>query len=99
MKLIVAIVRPFKVDEIITAFEAIEGFPGMTVTNSEGFGRRFGTALYDSLDPFMPGKRLEIAANDELVDQIVAAIKQRAHTGRKGDGLIVVLNIENALLI
>ncbi|HCA60144.1 MAG TPA: P-II family nitrogen regulator [Blastocatellia bacterium] len=99
MKLIVAIVRPFKVDEIITAFEAIEGFPGMTVTNSEGFGRRFGTPLYDSLDPFMPGKRIEIVANDELVDQIVAAIKQRAHTGRKGDGLIVVLNIDNALLI
>ncbi len=99
MKLIVAVVRPFRLDEIITAFEAIEGFPGMTVTDSEGFGRRFGSALYDPTDPFMPGKRIEIAANDEMAEQIVAAIKQHAHTGKKGDGLIIILDIENAVLI
>lgn len=99
MKLIVAIVRPFRLEKIVSAFEEIEGFPGMTVTDAEGFGRRFGSALYDALDPFMPGKRLEIAANDELADEIVAAIKQHAHTGKKGDGLVMVLNIENAVLI
>lgn len=99
MKLIIAIVRPFTVEKLVKAFEDIEGFPGMTLTDSEGFGRRFGSALYDPLDPFMPGKRIEIAANDELVDQIVAAIKQHAHTGKKGDGLIIVLDVENAVLI
>ena len=99
MKLIIAIVRPFTVDNILTAFEQIEGFPGMTVTDSEGFGRRFGSALYDPTDPFMPGKRIEIAANDEMVDAIVNAMRQNAHTGKIGDGTIVVLPVENAVLI
>lgn len=99
MKLIIAVVRPFRMDEILNAFENIEGFPGMTVVDSEGFGQRVRASAYDALDPFKPNKRIEIAANDELADQIVAAIKQHGHTGKKGDGLIVVLNIENAVLI
>lgn len=99
MKLIIAIVRPFKMDEIVTELEEIEGFPGMTVVDSEGFGQRVKASAYDALDPFKPNKRIEIAANDEMADQIVAAIKRHAHTGKKGDGLIVVLNIENATLI
>lgn len=99
MKLIVAIVRPFTVDKLLTAFEEIEGFPGMTVTDSEGFGRRFGSALYDALDPFMPGKRIEIAANEEMVETITAVIRAHAHTGKKGDGLIIVVNVDTALLI
>ena len=99
MKLIIAIVRPFTVEKIVNAFEEIEGFPGMTVIDSEGFGRRLGTSAYDALDPFKPNKRIEVAANDEMVDSIVSAIKQNAHTGKKGDGLIIVLDIENAVLI
>ena len=99
MKLIVAIVRPFKLDEIITAFEDIEGFPGMTVSDSEGFGQRLRMTATDALDPFKPNKRIEVAANDEMVDQIVAAIKQHAHTGKKGDGIIMVSPIERAVFI
>lgn len=99
MKLIIAVVRSFKMDEIVTAFEDIEGFPGMTVVDSEGFGQRVKASAYDALDPFKPNKRIEIAANDEMADQIVAAIKQHAHTGKKGDGLIIVLNMDNAVLI
>ena len=99
MKLIVAIVRPFTVDKILTAFEEIEGFPGMTVSDSEGFGRRFRSGQYDPTDPFKPGKRIEIAANDELVENIVAAIRENAHTGKMGDGLITVVDIEKAVLI
>lgn len=99
MKLIVAVVRPFTVDKILTAFEEIEGFPGMTVSDSEGFGRRFGSAQYDPTDPFMPGKRIEIAANDERVEDIVAALRENAHTGKKGDGVIVVVPVEKAVLI
>jgi len=99
MKLIIAIVRPFTVEKIVNAFEEIEGFPGMTVVDSEGFGQRLRTNQYDALDPFKPNKRIEVAANDELADQIVSAIKQNARTGRKGDGIILVLPIETAVLI
>lgn len=99
MKLITAIVRPFTVEKIITAFEGIEGFPGMTLIDSEGFGQRLMTAAYDVLDPLKPSKRIEIAANDEMVETIVAAIKENAHTGKKGDGIILVINIENAVFI
>lgn len=99
MKLIIAIVRPFMIEKILTAFEEIEGFPGMTVSDSEGFGRRFGSTQYDATDPFMSGKRIEIGSNDELVERIVTAIRENAHTGKKGDGIILVVPIENALLI
>lgn len=99
MKLVTAIVRPFTVEKIVNAFEDIEGFPGMTVIDSEGFGQRMRTSAYDTLDPFKPNKRIEVAANDEMVDQIVEAIKSHAHTGKKGDGIIFVTNIENAVFI
>jgi nitrogen regulatory protein PII len=99
MKLIIAIVRPFTVEKIVNAFEDIEGFPGMTVIDSEGFGQRLQTSSYDALDPFRPNKRIEVAANDEMVDSIVAAIKENAHTGKKGDGIIMVLPVENSVLI
>ncbi len=99
MKLIIAVVRPFTVEKIITAFEEIEGFPGMTLIDSEGFGQRLLTRAYDVLDPFKPNKRIEIAAKDEMVEHIVAAIRDHAHTGKKGDGIIIVLPVENAVLV
>lgn len=95
MKLIVAVVRPFKVDELVNALEEIEGFPGMTVTDSSGFGQRLRNTAADTVDPFKPNKRIEIAANDEVVEDIVAAIRQTAHTGKKGDGIVVVLPVES----
>lgn len=98
MKLIVAIVRPFKLDEILPALEDIEGFPGITVTDAEGFGQRVRTAN-DAISPFKPNKRIEIAANEEMVEPIIAAIKQHAHTGRKGDGFVIVLNIDECTMI
>lgn len=99
MKLIIAIVRPFTVEKIVNAFENIEDFPGMTLIDSEGFGQRLRTSAYDALDPFKPNKRIEIAANDEMADEIVAAIKQNAHTGKKGDGIITVIPVDAATLI
>lgn len=99
MKLIIAIVRPFTVEKIVNAFENIEDFPGMTLIDSEGFGQRLRTSAYDALDPFKPNKRIEIAANDEMADEIVAAIRQNAHTGKKGDGIIAVVPIDAAILI
>ena len=99
MKLITAIVRPFTIDKIVVALEDIENFPGITITEAEGFGRRLQTSDYDALSPFKEKKRIEIACNDEMVDQIVAVLRSSAHTGKKGDGIIVVLPIENAVLI
>ncbi len=98
MKLIIAIVLPFTVEKIVNAFEDIEGFPGMTITDSEGFGQRVRTTN-DALDPFKPNKRIEVAANDEMADSIVAAIRENAHTGKKGDGIVLVLPVEKAVLI
>lgn len=98
MKLIIAIVRPFKLDEIVTALEEIDRFPGMTVVDSEGFGQRIKTPD-DALDPFKPNKRIDIIAPDEMVATIVAGLKQSAHTGKKGDGFVIVLNVEDSTLI
>ena len=99
MKLIVAIVRPFTIEKILMAFEGIEAFPGMTVTEAAGFGRGDRSAAYDALNPFKPYKRIEIAADDDVIDVIVGTIRSNAHTGRKGDGLVWVLPIEESVLI
>lgn len=99
MKLITAIVRPFTLDKIVVALEEIEGFPGITVTEAEGFGQRLRSNVYDALNPFKEKKRIEIACNDEIVEKIVEAIRAHAHTGKKGDGIIIVVPIENALII
>ena len=99
MKLITAIVRPFTLDKIVVALEEIENFPGITVTDAEGFGQRLRTSVYDALSPFKEKKRIEIACNDEMVEAIVSAIRTNAHTGKKGDGIIFILPIENAVLI
>lgn len=99
MKLIIAIVRPFTVEKIVNAFEDIEGFPGMTVVDSQGFGQRHPAVQSSSLDPFKPGKRIEISANDEMVPIITAAILKSAHTGKIGDGVIMVVDIDTAFKI
>ena len=99
MKLITAIVRPFTLDKIIVALEEIENFPGITVTEAEGFGQRLRTTTYDALNPFKEKKRIEIACNDDLVEQIVTAIRTDAHTGKKGDGIIFVVPIEQSVII
>lgn len=99
MKLITAVVRPFLIDRLVVAFEDIENFPGMTIMDSEGFGQRLRTNPNDALNPFKPNKRIEIACNDDLVEQIIAAIRLHAHTGKKGDGIILVTPIEQSVII
>lgn len=99
MKLIIAIVRPFTVEKIVTAFEEIEGFPGMTIIDSEGFGRRLPATAYDALNPFKPNKRIEIAAAEGMVDRIVSAIRENAHTGKKDDGIILVIPADRVVVI
>ncbi len=98
MKLIIAVVRPLVVDRLIVALETIENFPGLTILDSEGFGQRLKTSS-DAVNPFKPNKRIEIAASDEMVEPIVAAIREQAHTGKKGDGIILVVPLEKTLMI
>lgn len=98
MKLIIAVVRPFTIDRLVVALEEIENFPGMTVTEADGFERKLKNTA-DTLNPFKPYKRIEIAAPDELVEQIVAAIRAQAHTGKKGDGVILLVPLEQIVAI
>ncbi len=102
MRKVEAIIKPFKLDEVKDALNAI-GIQGMTVTEVKGFGRQKGhTELYRGAEyvvDFLPKIKVEIAISDELVDKAVQAIVQAANTGRIGDGKIFVLPIEEAIRI
>lgn len=99
MKLIIAVVRPHVVDAIVVALEAVENFPGITVTDVEGFGQRLQTTAYDALNPFKLKRQIEIACNDDMVDTIVSAVRVNAHTGKKGDGIICVIPIDTVVMV
>lgn len=102
MKLVVAIIKPFKLDEVREALSDI-GIQGMTVIEVKGFGRQKGhTELYRGAEytvDFLPKLRLELALSDELVEQAVEALCSAAHTGKIGDGKIFVLPLEQAVRI
>ena len=102
MKLIEAIIKPFKLDEVKDALNEI-GIEGITVTEVKGFGRQKGhTELYRGAEyvvDFIPKVKLEIAVADELVAKAVAAIEDTAKTGRIGDGKIFILSLEEAVRI
>ena len=100
MKMVTAIIKPFKLDEVREALSDI-GVQGITVTEVKGFGRQKGhTELYRGAEyvvDFLPKLRLEAAVPDALVDQVIDAIEAAARTGKIGDGKIFVLPIEQAL--
>ena len=102
MKMVTAIVKPFKLDEVREALSAI-GVQGITVTEVKGFGRQKGhTELYRGAEyvvDFLPKVKLEIVMDDALVERAVEAIQQAAHTGRIGDGKIFVSEIIDVLRI
>lgn len=102
MKMIVAYIKPFKVDEVKAAVQEI-GVTGMSVTEAKGFGRQKGhTELYRGSEyhtDFIPKVKLEIVVSDELADKVVAIISEKARTGKIGDGKIFVLAVESALRI
>jgi nitrogen regulatory protein P-II 1 len=102
MKLIEAIIKPFKLDEVKDALNAI-GIEGITVSEVKGFGRQKGhTELYRGAEyvvDFIPKIKMEIAVSDELVSKVVETIQTSAKTGRIGDGKIFIINLEEAVRI
>lgn len=102
MKLVTAIIKPFKLDDVREALSGI-GVQGITVTEVKGFGRQKGhTELYRGAEyvvDFLPKVKLEIAINDDLVDKVVEAICGAANTGKIGDGKIFVYDLEQAIRI
>ena len=102
MKLIIAIIKPFKLDDVREALSEI-GVQGITVTEVKGFGRQKGhTELYRGAEyvvDFLPKVKLEIAVDDDLMDRTVEAITNSANTGKIGDGKIFVYPLEQAVRI
>jgi nitrogen regulatory protein P-II 1 len=98
MKLVTAIVKPFKLEEIKDALHAV-GVDGLTVSEASGYGRQRGhTEVYRGAEytvDLVPKVRLEVLIDDDRVDAIVAAIVETAHTGRIGDGKVWVVPVES----
>ena len=102
MKLIEAIIKPFKLDEVKDALNAI-GIEGITVSEVKGFGRQKGhTELYRGAEyvvDFIPKIKMEIAVSDDLVNKVVETIQTTAKTGRIGDGKIFITSLDEAVRI
>ncbi|MBZ0226478.1 MAG: P-II family nitrogen regulator [Comamonas sp.] len=102
MKMITAVIKPFKLDEVREALSAI-GVQGITVTEVKGFGRQKGhTELYRGAEyvvDFLPKVKVEAAVVDELVERVIDAIEGAARTGKIGDGKIFVADLEQVIRI
>jgi nitrogen regulatory protein P-II 2 len=96
MKLITAVVKPFRLDDVRNALAEV-GVQGMTVTEVKGFGRQRGhTELYRGAEyvvDFLPKVKVEVAVTDEMADRVIEAIIEAAKTGKVGDGKIFVTNL------
>ena len=102
MKLVTAVIKPFKLDDVREALTPL-GVQGLTVSEVKGFGRQKGqTEIYRGAEyhvSFLPKVKIEVAVTDDMLDQVVEAIMQSAHTGKIGDGKIFVTEIQRAIRI
>ena len=102
MKLVTAIIKPFKLDDVREALSDI-GVQGITVTEVKGFGRQKGhTELYRGAEyvvDFLPKVKIEAAVSADMADRVIEAISKAANTGKIGDGKIFVFNLEQAIRI
>ena len=102
MKLVIAIIKPFKLDDVREALSEI-GVHGITVTEVKGFGRQRGhTELYRGAEyvvDFLPKMKLELAVPEDLVERVIEGISTSARTGKIGDGKIFVTNLEQTIRI
>ncbi|AFN73821.1 nitrogen regulatory protein P-II [Melioribacter roseus P3M-2] len=103
MKEIKAIIKPFKLDDVITELHKIEGLPGITISEIKGFGK---SKAKNSTDPvregiheFVKKVKLELVVPDNLVENVVNTIQQTAHTGNIGDGKIFIIDVEEVVKI
>ena len=103
MKEIKAIIREFKLDDVITALHKIEGLPGITISEIKGFGKSKeksdGETIDEKLHQLAPKIKIEIVVHSDLVDEIVNTIQKTAHTGNPGDGKIYVIKVEEVIKI
>ena len=102
MKLVTAIIKPFKLDDVRESLSEI-GVQGITVTEGKGFGRQKGhTELYRGAEyvvDFLPKVKIDVAIDDKDLDRVIEAITKAANTGKIGDGTIFVVNLEQAIRI
>lgn len=102
MKLVTAVIKPFKIDDVRDALAAI-GIQGMTVTEVKGFGRQKGhTELYRGAEynvDFMPKVKLEVAVASDILDQVIETISESANNGKIGDGKIFISDLEQVVRI
>ena len=102
MKLVTAIIKPFKLDDVRESLSEI-GIQGITVTEVKGFGRQKGhTELYRGAEyvvDFLPKVKIDVAIADDQLDRVIEAITKAANTGKIGDGKIFVVNLEQAIRI
>ena len=102
MKLVIAIIKPFKLDDVREALTPL-GVQGLTVSEVKGFGRQKGqTEIYRGAEyhvSFLPKVKVEIAVPSDLAEQVVEAIMKAAHTGKIGDGKIFVMDLDRAVRI
>ncbi|OUS27615.1 transcriptional regulator [Gammaproteobacteria bacterium 45_16_T64] len=102
MKLVTAVIKPFKLDDVREALSEI-GVQGITVTEVKGFGRQKGhTELYRGAEyvvDFLPKVKIEVATSEDLLDQVIEAVTKAANTGKIGDGKIFVTNLEQIIRI
>ncbi len=102
MKLIMAVIKPFKLDEVREALMPL-GVQGLTVSEVKGFGRQKGqTEIYRGAEyhvNFLPKVKIEVVVSESLAEQVVEAITRTAHTGKIGDGKIFIIDVERAVRI
>lgn len=102
MKLVIAIIKPFKLDDVREALAPL-GIQGLTVSEVKGFGRQKGqTEIYRGAEyqiSFLPKIKIEVAIDDNLINPVIEAILNAAHTGKIGDGKIFIHNLEQVIRI
>lgn len=103
MKEIKAIIKPFKLDNVLTELHKIDGLPGITVSDIRGFGKSKGKdaaeTISQGLHELVPKIKIELVVSNEMADNIVDVIQKSAHTGNLGDGKIFVVNVERVVKI
>ena len=103
MQEIKAIIRPFKLDDVITALHKIEGLPGITISDIRGFGKskpkNSDSAIQEGLFDYVKMIKLEMVVHGDMVEKVVDTIQRIAHTGNPGDGKIFVIDVQNTIKI